>query len=104
MFASRCAGGRAWMQSPAAFGVPASSRSVRRMCSTIFLAEAGCQDYEPARTGASSGKTIFAAWPRTFAMQPELIEKLSRAGRKHKLFEPAAADALDLNRCEIERL
>jgi 3-hydroxyacyl-[acyl-carrier-protein] dehydratase len=37
-------------------------------------------------------------------MQPELIEKLSRAGRKHKLFEPAAADALDLNRCEIERL
>lgn len=37
-------------------------------------------------------------------MRPELIKNLSRAGRKHKLFEPAATDALDLSRSEIERL
>src|SRR5262245_57332390 len=104
MFASRCAGEPASMQSPAKFSVPASSRSARKMCSTIFSDEAGRQGYEPARIQPSSGRCIFAAWPRTFAMNPELVENLSRAGRKHKLFEPTEADALDLSRSDIERL
>jgi 3-hydroxyacyl-[acyl-carrier-protein] dehydratase len=37
-------------------------------------------------------------------MEPELAEALARAGRKHRLFEPAPEHALDLGRPAVERL
>jgi 3-hydroxymyristoyl/3-hydroxydecanoyl-(acyl carrier protein) dehydratase len=37
-------------------------------------------------------------------MHPELIDNLTRAGRKHRLFEPTPEHALNLGRSEIECL